>query len=130
MISPYTTSFFCPPNTHPSFPMSVRIDIYERFIHKIDITTDVVAHKGLIGIRVIIGDGVNNGNVLFFPRNVGEWIRKQDVWTGTFDLGRLVKFPQPILILATSMAEVSGDLVSAAEPHWVSISVHASSQNL
>jgi len=115
----YSKTFFVPQDTDPSNPFKVEFLITQRIITRIDIMMDTVATKGLVGIKVIAGDGKYNH--FFFPSNSEEWIRKSDTWIGEHDLRVAI---QPITILGCSRMFDNGIWIGAVNPHWVSVTVH------
>lgn len=118
-MSAHSKTFYIPPDTSPDEPVRIEFVMQEKIITRLDIMTDTVASKGLVGIRVIIGDG--RFNIFHFPQSPGEWIRKSETWMGEFNVGQNL---QPVVILGCSRLFYNDRWIGAEREHWASVTVH------
>ena len=102
----YVKRFFIPANTPLNNPAKEQIIIREKTITRIDITIDIVATGGLVGIKIF--GGKSDFRQFAFPTNAEEWIRKSDSWIGKIELSDAFL---PVDILGISVGTTKTHLV-------------------
>jgi hypothetical protein len=107
----YSKTITIPANTPENNPFTLDFIIREKTITKIDVMMDVVATKGMVGVKIIIGKP--DFRVYSFPADAEDWIRKSETWFGQINL------PD-----ANLPAHIIGISPNTVNDHLVIISIH------
>lgn len=108
----YSKIITIPSDTSLANPIKEQFIIREKVITKIEVIMDLVATKGLVGVK--ISGGKPDFRVFTFPVDAGDWIRKAEVWTGSIEL------PEPNLPV-----DILGISPGTTRDHLVIISIHS-----
>ena len=107
----YSKSIFIPAGTSETSPIVTTFTIRERTVTRVDVMIDTVATKGLVGLKISIGQP--GFKVYNFPIEAGDYIRKGETWIGTIVL--------PDINLPATITAVSPN---AVKNHTAIVSIH------
>jgi len=113
----YSQKITIPQHTLENNPLKETIIVDGKYLTMIEITLDIVATKGLVGIKIIGGEPVKQ--VFAFPKNSDGWIYKSILLT---EKVKMSENPErfPINILAISP--------NATCPHDIIVEIQTSNE--